>query len=161
MAMLLEDTLYKVLRGESAYKVKPDVFVNDYRVDNDRLMFETFGRAKSIIRTCKFYIPFSSSGVLISEYKNGLYEVNPTYQILVLMAPSPSDINQMTVAGVYAMDSTQFDEVYLDDNLNIIPYNKIKDTPHIKRYDPQSLTINNSMMAFYAGVRNGEIKLSI
>jgi hypothetical protein len=161
MSMLLEDTLYKVLRGESKYKVRPDIFVNSYYVKDNRLMFESFGRARSIIRTCKFYIPFTSSGILIPEYKNGLYEILPTYQILVLMSPSPGDINQLTVAGVYAMDNTQFEELYLDDDLNVIPYNKINDTPHIKRYEPQSLTINNSMMAFYNGVRNGEIKLSI
>jgi hypothetical protein len=158
--MLLNDTLYDVLCGNSKSKVKPDVFVNNYRIENGNLIFDTLGRDKTKFFVCKYYIPFSSSGILLSDYKNGFYTVNKSCQILVLSTPSPSDMIQMSISGVYAMDNTQFNEVFLDDNLNIIPPNKLNDTPYIKRYDPISISPNNSMSAFFNSVKNGEIKLN-
>lgn len=158
--MVLDDNLYAMITGNSKYKIRPDVFVNNYRMENGNLVFDTFGRNKSALFTCKYYIPFTNSGILISEYKNGFYNVGKSMQILVLSTPSPSDVIQMSISGVYAMDNTQFNEVYLDDNLNVIPYNKIQDTAVIKRYDPISLSPNNSMMSFFNSVKNREIKFN-
>lgn len=159
--MILDDNLYMMLTGQSQHKLRPDLFINNYRYENGKLWFNTGARSSSVITNFKFYIPFSSTGLLITDYKNGIYEVKPSSQILVISTPSPGDINQMVIAGVYAMDSVQFEEVYLDDNLMPVAPNKLKDTPAIKRYDPVSLSPSNPMNNFYNDLITGQIKLSL
>lgn len=160
--MLLNVNLYQILTGQSGeYKIRPDLFINNPEYRYGKLKFSTGARSSSVITTFKFYIPFTNSGLLVTDYKNGVYEVSPTTQILVLSTPSPSDIHQVVMSGVYAMDSTQFEEIYLDDNLMPVQPTKIKDVPTIKRYDPVSLSPNNTMRNFYNDVVSGQIKLSL
>ena len=154
-------TLYQILSGQpSNIKLKPDVFVNDYKYENGALIFNSSGLfTKTFVRDFKIYIPFSHTGDLISDYNNGIYTVYPLYNILVIKAAVLNDPKTYSIAAVYPMNTVQFEEVYLDDNLDEVPINKVADTAAIKRYMPKSIAPMPNMTNFYNEVVNGIIKI--
>lgn len=150
-------TLYQLLTNpDPSIMIRPDLFVNEHSFKDNDLTFSTTGYyTKSFTHAFRVYIPFAYSDELISEYVNGVYTVYPLYKILVLQAPSLTDKSAFSIFGVYPMNTTQFDIVYLDDGLNEVPENKAREVGAIKRYQPKSVEPTPIMRAFYNDLISG------
>ena len=158
---MTSETLYNILRGgNSSARIKPDIFTNEMTVDNGTLMFDTEGYVtKTLSHSFRLYIPFSNDGNLITEYKNSRYAVYPRYRILVIDSPINTDYKSATIFGVYALDSTEYEEVYLDDDLDEVPLYAREEVATIKRLKPISLEPTKNMMDFYNELTAGNIKI--
>lgn len=153
--------LYDVLTTDTTVKLHPEAFINDYRYENGTLIFETVGSTVAVPRKTKIYIPFTKSGDLIPEFKNGVYEAYPTYNILVLTAQSLHDLNSLSICGAYDMSSSLYEEIYLNDNLERVAITRIQDDDAIiKRYEPH-LNLLPNMQRFYDSVKSGAVSLNI
>lgn len=157
----INKTLYQLLSNPDQKTIlRPDLFVNQHTFENGHLVFSTSGYyTKSFTHSFRLYIPFTQSDELIPEYNNGIYDVYPLYNILIINAPSMNTLAQYSIVGAYRMNTTQFDLVYLDEDFNEIPVSRASDMVAIKRYQPKSMEPTAAMKRFFNELVNGETKL--
>jgi len=156
MADITKSLFQLISEPDPSIMIRPDLFVNDHSFKDGHLIFNTVGYyTKSFTHAFRVYIPFSFTDNVISEFTNGVYEVFPLYKILVLQTPSLSDSKSFSIFGVYAMNTTQFDTVFLDDALNEVPSNKVAEVGAIKRFQPKSMSPTAGMRAFYNSIIDG------
>ena len=159
----LNRTLYQVLtKPDKNIILKPGIFVNDYNYENDALTFNTVGYGtRSFTHFFRLYIPFSQRGSLIPDFNNEIFTVYPLYNIMVIETATLNDPKMFTLQAVYNMGSNQFDEVYLDDNLEEVPIYKATEVAAIKRYVPKAFEPTQSMREFFNAVTTGETKINV
>lgn len=163
--LLPQNALYYVLRGEaSEIKLRPDLFPTVTVEPNTIVMKSSMSVATPYGRIWRYFIPFTSSDKIITDYNTGIIEIYPTYRLLAIDCRTPSEFVSATINGVYDMASGVFEDILLTENWEVVSPAEAamrKDTTFITRQAPVSINPTPAMSIFYNQLKDINDPLTI
>ena len=113
----------------------------------------------------RFFIPFTNSDVFISDFYNGVFEVYPSYRLLVVENTGFREFSGASVFGIYDMASQIYETVNLNDKWEEIPAAELERRRRtgeviVERKSPFSIAITPAMTEYFNALKANEIKKS-
>ena len=161
-----DNSLFNVLKGTGNIILRPDLFpevtVNKsgtITMKSRRFISMDLGHKN------RFFIPFTNSDVFISDFYNGVFEVYPSYRLLVVENTGFREFSGASVFGIYDMTSQIYETVNLNDKWEEIPAAELERRRRtgeviVERKSPFSIAITPAMTEYFNALKANEIKKS-